>query len=171
MTSKSQVSSSADCLDKVASQVSNEESCNFVVDTSTFRKENLLDRVSFKKENFVESLHGGSEEYDSIICLSVTKWIHLNWGDDGLIKLFVKIWRLLRPGGIFVLEPQPWSSYKRNRLVSETAKMNFNDILIHPDRFRELLLDKIGFRSAETVTDSLSGTVAGFDRPIMVFVK
>lgn len=29
--------------------------------------------------------------------LSVTKWIHFNWGDDGLITLFVKIWRLLRP--------------------------------------------------------------------------
>lgn len=87
--------------------------------------------------------------------LSVTKWIHLNWGDDGLITLFVKIWRLLRPvsicisvcwtfkigrisvinrentqfyrsslflqGGIFIMEPQPWTSYKRNRLVSEVG--------------------------------------------------
>ena len=101
--------------------------------------------------------------------LSVTKWIHLNWGDDGLITLFTKIWRLLHPviithslvrekffssmninylftrahtwknactigyhvlsviwtaydhvqGGIFVLEPQPWESYEKNRKVSE----------------------------------------------------
>uniref|UniRef100_A0A453RPT0 RNA methyltransferase n=1 Tax=Aegilops tauschii subsp. strangulata TaxID=200361 RepID=A0A453RPT0_AEGTS len=51
--------------------------------------------------------------------LSVTKWIHLNWGDDGIITLFVKIWSLLRPGGIFIMEPQPWTSYRKNRLVSE----------------------------------------------------
>jgi hypothetical protein len=88
--------------------------------------------------------------------LSVTKWIHLNWGDDGIITLFVKIWSLLRPvyicvfgllgwawveplwseekltipcilsfgfscfqGGVFIMEPQPWISYKKNRSVSE----------------------------------------------------
>lgn len=29
--------------------------------------------------------------------LSVTKWVHLNWGDEGLITLFSKVWRLLLP--------------------------------------------------------------------------
>ena len=29
--------------------------------------------------------------------LSVTKWIHVNWGDDGLITLFAEIWKLLWP--------------------------------------------------------------------------
>ena len=32
-----------------------------------------------------------------VCSLSVTKWVHLNWGDDGLITLFSKIWRLLNP--------------------------------------------------------------------------
>lgn len=84
----------------------------------------------------------------SFLCsLSVTKWVHLNWGDDGLITLFSKIWRLLQPvtilwlnqvpiicfsyvqltvgfafqGGIFVMEPQPWKSYENNRRVSEVC--------------------------------------------------
>ncbi|KAG6655466.1 hypothetical protein CIPAW_05G218700 [Carya illinoinensis] len=32
-----------------------------------------------------------------LVVLSVTECIHLNWGDEGLITLFSKIWRLLHP--------------------------------------------------------------------------
>ncbi|PWA48312.1 hypothetical protein CTI12_AA492210 [Artemisia annua] len=57
----------------------------------------------------------------TILCLSVSKWIYLNWGDEGLITLFSKVWRLLQPGGVFILEPQPWKSYISNRQVSEST--------------------------------------------------
>ncbi|XP_042454208.1 probable RNA methyltransferase At5g51130 [Zingiber officinale] len=133
--------------------------------------EELFKRVSFRRENFVESLQGCTEKYDTILCLSVTKWVHLNWGDDGLITLFAKIWRLLRQGGMLILEAQPWSSYKRNRGVSQTAKSNFNSICLRPEGFREILLDKIGFKSADIITDSLSGAAVGFDRPVVMFCK
>ncbi len=53
------------------------------------------------------------EEYDAIICLSLTKWIHLNWGDAGIRRLFLRAFRALRPGGCLILEPQPWSSYQK----------------------------------------------------------
>lgn len=138
---------------------------------STSTEANIISRVSFKHENFVQDLHGCIEKYDTILCLSVAKWIHLNGNDDGLVLLFAKIWRLLRPGGVFVFEPQPWLSYKKNRCVSEKATENFRSILIYPHLFEEILLDKIGFRYVETITDSLSGTVAGFNRPIMAFIK
>jgi hypothetical protein len=55
--------------------------------------------------------------------------------------------------------------------IFQVAKENFNTILIHPDKFREILLDKIGFRSVEVVTDKLEGAVTGFDRPIEVYHK
>ncbi|KAJ4839882.1 hypothetical protein Tsubulata_003189 [Turnera subulata] len=125
----------------------------------------LSDVVSFQQENFVHT-RCPSESH-----LSVTKWIHLNWGDDGLITLFSKIWRLLHPGGILVLEPQPWKSYENNRLVSETTAMNFRTIAFYPADFQEILLDKIGFRSVEDITSSLSGSKAGFNRPIFAFRK
>uniref|UniRef100_A0A0E0AYB7 RNA methyltransferase n=1 Tax=Oryza glumipatula TaxID=40148 RepID=A0A0E0AYB7_9ORYZ len=149
---------SESCPEKVAPEISNG-------DISNGNHHDIFRVVSFRRENFVDSMCTSSEH------LSVTKWIHLNWGDDGIITLFVKIWRLLRPGGVFIMEPQPWTSYRRNRLVSEVAKENFNTILIHPDKFREILLDKIGFRSVEVVTDKLVGAVTGFDRPIEVYHK
>ncbi|XP_010482446.1 PREDICTED: probable RNA methyltransferase At5g51130 isoform X2 [Camelina sativa] len=127
--------------------------------------------VSFQKENFVLTRNLDENRYDTILCLSVTKWIHLNWGDDGLITLFSKIWRLLQPGGIFIMEPQPWKSYENNRRVSETTAMNYRKIVLRPDRFQEILLDKIGFRTVEDLTSSLSGASKGFDRQILAFQK
>nr|XP_016434913.1 PREDICTED: probable RNA methyltransferase At5g51130 [Nicotiana tabacum]XP_016434914.1 PREDICTED: probable RNA methyltransferase At5g51130 [Nicotiana tabacum]XP_016434915.1 PREDICTED: probable RNA methyltransferase At5g51130 [Nicotiana tabacum]XP_016434916.1 PREDICTED: probable RNA methyltransferase At5g51130 [Nicotiana tabacum]XP_016434917.1 PREDICTED: probable RNA methyltransferase At5g51130 [Nicotiana tabacum] len=88
----------------------------------------------------------GNTSYDTIICLSVTKWVQLNWGDEGLITLFSKVWRLLSPGGVFILEPQPWDSYYKKHLVSE-----------------------IGFRTAEAITCSASGD--GFKRPLLAIWK
>lgn len=43
---------------------------------------------------------------------SVLKWVHLNRGDAGLEALLAKFCHLLAPGGLLVLEPQPWKSYK-----------------------------------------------------------
>jgi len=34
--------------------------------------------------------------------LSVTKWIHLHHGDDGLLAFFSKMFEMLRPGGVLV---------------------------------------------------------------------
>ncbi|KAK1257346.1 putative RNA methyltransferase [Acorus gramineus] len=132
---------------------------------------NLLERVSFRKQNFVDKLQWLTEKYDTVVCFSVTKWIHLNWGDDGLIMLFTNIWRVLRPGGILVLEPQPWKSYQKNHQVSETATYNFHNILFPPDHFQDILLDKIGFRTVENITNALPGSVVGFDRPIFAYHK
>ncbi|KAK3210662.1 hypothetical protein Dsin_015368 [Dipteronia sinensis] len=132
----------------------------------------LSDIVSFRQENFVHSRHTPEKYYDTITCLSVSKWIHLNWGDDGLINSFANIWKLLRPGGTFVLEPQPWKSYEKNRRVSETTAINYSNIMFHPDQFQEILLDKIGFRRVEDISSGcLSGSKTGFDRPIFAFHK
>ncbi|KAM0884189.1 hypothetical protein ACQ4PT_031140 [Festuca glaucescens] len=135
-------STTQSCPEVVVSEMSNGN-------ISKHKQHDLFEIVSFRTDNFVQSTHRYSEQYDTIMCLSVTKWIHLNWGDDGIITLFVKIWSLLRP----------------------VARENFNDICIYPEKFREILLDKVGFRSVEVITDRLVGSVTGFDRPIEVYHK
>ncbi|CAF1899733.1 probable RNA methyltransferase At5g51130 [Brassica napus] len=144
---------------------------NGEIKTGNRETKDLFQIVSFQKENFVHTRNLDENRYDTILCLSVTKWIHLNWGDDGLITLFSKIWRLLNPGGIFVMEPQPWKSYEKNRRVSETTAMHHRTIVLRPEHFQEILLDKIGFRTVEDLTSSLSGVSKGFDRQILAFQK
>ncbi|KAG6431752.1 hypothetical protein SASPL_109835 [Salvia splendens] len=143
-----------------------------ISDSPHLPEKDLQKIVSFEKGNFVLNWHPpANKSYHAILCLSVTKWIHLNWGDDGVIKLFAKVWTLLQPGGVFIVEPQPWTSYYKNRLVSDTAAANYQNIQIPPEDFQDILLDKIGFRTVENITSSLSGSKSGFARPILAFWK
>ncbi|KAL0410627.1 UNVERIFIED_CONTAM: putative RNA methyltransferase [Sesamum latifolium] len=126
-----------------ASESLTEEKQNSSGDSPFPMEKDLLEIVSFQKGNFVQNWRPPENtSYHAILCLSVTKWIHLNWGDDGLITLFWRVWKLLQPGGIFIVEPQPWSSYYNNRFVSETAAANYKNIQIPPEDFQDVLLDK-----------------------------
>ncbi|GAB2292321.1 hypothetical protein Dimus_026568 [Dionaea muscipula] len=157
---------------KHAEHLSVNEDRNTIAVGHAADERSLLDIVSFRCENFIESrYHLPVDHYDTIVCLSVTKWVQLNWGDDGLINLFTKIWRLLHPGGILILEPQPWKSYCNNRLVTETTAINFQSIMFYPRDFQEILLDKIGFRMVENATFDARDPRPGFNRPLLVFCK
>ncbi|XP_067879741.1 7SK snRNA methylphosphate capping enzyme-like isoform X2 [Heterodontus francisci] len=117
--------------------------------------------VTFIQGNYVlekdELLDTQRPEYDVILCLSLTKWIHLNWGDEGLKRMFKRIYRHLRPGGIFILEPQPWTSYGKRRKLTETIYKNYYKIIFKPDQFTSYLLSpEVGFSSYELVGTPLS---------------
>lgn len=71
--------------------------------------------IRFSCQDFLQSEHYG---YDVVFCMSVTKWIHLNGGDAAILRLFSRIQKALRPGGILILEPQPFSSYARRKDLS-----------------------------------------------------
>ncbi|XP_019941487.1 7SK snRNA methylphosphate capping enzyme isoform X2 [Paralichthys olivaceus] len=145
-----------------------------LTETSTTRPGEFPANVSFIKANYVlESdnlLLTQRPEYDVILCLSVTKWVHLNWGDTGVKRLFKRVYRHLRPGGLFILEPQPWESYVRRRKLTDNITGNYNSIRLRPDQFSSYLTSEVGFTSFEHL-GTPKCSIKGFQRPIYLFHK
>ncbi|XP_030648764.1 7SK snRNA methylphosphate capping enzyme [Chanos chanos] len=135
---------------------------------------NFPANVFFVKGNYVlESdllLATQKEEYDVILCLSVSKWVHLNWGDAGLRRLFQRVYRHLRPGGLFILEPQPWTSYSKRKRLTDAIYKNYCSIRFKPEQFPSYLTSEVGFSSYELIGTPKSSS-QGFQRPIYVFHK
>jgi len=128
----------------------------------------LPDNYVLESDEFLEMVR---EEYDVIMALSVTKWIHLNWGDDGLKRFFQRTFRQLRPGGRLILEVQEFISYsKRAKILPEMLK-NYQEIIFKPEQFQDYLLSKeVGFEKFEELGVPQALT-KGYERPILVFKK
>ena len=90
-------------------------------------KKKFPENVEFRNENYVQDLEL-REKFDTIICFSTVKWIHLNFGDIGVKRLFLKIEKTLRPGGYFIFEPQDWKSYKSKKNLCPLFKENMTKI-------------------------------------------
>eukprot|EP00939_MAST-03C_sp_MAST-3C-sp1_P000199 g199.t1 len=129
--------------------------------------------VQFRCLNFVATdscMHGEEGTYDTVLCLSVSKWIHLNWGDEGIRRLFRKVYQLLVPGGRFLLEPQPWKSYRKKYKITERTKKNFYAIAMRPTEFKTFLTETVGFRRV-SLLGKPEGCVRGFRRAIYEYIK
>ncbi|KAG6968550.1 hypothetical protein JG688_00005749 [Phytophthora aleatoria] len=125
--------------------------------------------VVFKREDIVSDAHAG-KGYDFITCFSVTKWIHLFHGDEGIKKVFAKIYELLAPGGRLILEPQPWKSYHKRKFTSEVTAANYPKIQLRPKDFPKHLVESVGFRSCEFL-EVCQTSAKGFRRPVYVAQK
>ncbi|GJP74553.1 hypothetical protein CLOP_g5114 [Closterium sp. NIES-67] len=129
-------------------------------------------RVVFRCLNVVEA-DMPRDSADTVLCLSVTKWVHLNWGDAGLIALFANLFHMLRPGGFSFWSRSRGARTRRSTdslSRSQESREHYSSIKIFPAHFRQLLLDKIGFQRVEELTAAVP-TARGFDRPLFVYYK
>ncbi|EAA00336.4 AGAP012087-PA, partial [Anopheles gambiae str. PEST] len=140
------------------------------------RPENKFpNNVRFKTMNYVlkdeQMINFDTQQYDLILCLSVTKWIHLNYGDVGLKTAFKRMFNHLRPGGKLILEAQNWASYKKKKKLTETIFENYQKIEFFPKYFHDYLLSpEVGFSHSFPlgIPRHLS---KGFRRPIQLYIK
>ncbi|XP_057711664.1 7SK snRNA methylphosphate capping enzyme-like isoform X2 [Corythoichthys intestinalis] len=107
----------------------------------------------------------GQGRYDVILCLGVTKWVHLHAGDEGVTRLFRRAFRSLSPGGLFILEPQSWRRYGRSKKASATTYPRYKSLQVKPEHFTSFLTDNVGFSSYRRLTRT------GEKRPIYLFHK
>jgi 7SK snRNA methylphosphate capping enzyme len=129
--------------------------------------------ISFVTKNCLNSLHDQQETFDTILALSITKWIHLQKGDTALKKAFQNIVQHLNlgriffmtllkssivfAGGFFLLQPQSWESYKRNYTWMPHYKSKRHQIRFKPHHFdtylqKELHLTRVALWQDNTNT-------------------
>ncbi|RXW20598.1 hypothetical protein EST38_g5252 [Candolleomyces aberdarensis] len=112
--------------------------------------------------------------WDVVVAFSISKWIHLNKGDTGLLAFFHKVFRVLHAGGTFILEPQPWDSYAKAKRMDGRLKENARNLSLRPNlqkegeggekdgdeeeeklkSFEEVLVNEVGFKKLKRIEGS-----------------
>ncbi|KAJ5219848.1 hypothetical protein N7468_009052 [Penicillium chermesinum] len=123
---------------------------------------------TFEHFDFVDaSAYTGTAlgKFDVALLLSVTKWVHLNNGDAGMLRLFTHIHSILKDGGYLVVEPQPMSNYAKASKKNKELREMYKTIQMRPPFDAELTA--LGFESIMQVERDEEG----FARPVHVWKK
>ena len=109
--------------------------------------------------------------YDVVLLLKISLWIHMSYGDYGIAELFKKCHQLLRLGGLLVLEAQPWHKYfeKRKKHQPPSTKRNaLEQLKLTPDYFTQLLGQQ-GFEMQMSIAPRRG--VTDLRDPVLIFRK
>uniref|UniRef100_A0A7E4ZSM0 RNA methyltransferase n=1 Tax=Panagrellus redivivus TaxID=6233 RepID=A0A7E4ZSM0_PANRE len=147
---------------------------SLITDSEAPKSRQFPQNVWFRTQNYVpqfdEELEQTQPEFDVILALSITKWIHLNWGDDGMKKFFQRAFRNLRPGGRLIVEPQDFSSYWKRAKGVDEFRDTYKTITFKPEQFKDYLLKEVGFVDFEELPIPKAAS-KGFERPLQVYQK
>lgn len=168
---KSNVFTTIPNKDKQNNEIGKEEKERLGVQNTFCEK--FPNNVEFKTCDIVlEESFSNSVKFDCILLLSVCKWIHLNYGDDGLLNTFKKCFNMLNENGKLIIEPQTWESYKKKKRVTSRTKENYKNIKMKPDTFVDILLNDVGFSQVDTLSIQYPKKSSGFSqRSIYVLTK
>ncbi|GAA5903450.1 hypothetical protein JCM6882_006551 [Rhodosporidiobolus microsporus] len=118
-----------------------------------------------RPEWLAEFVQQQAEPFDVVTLFSVTKWLHLHNGDEGMERLYRSLYALLPPGGVVVIEPQEWDNYKRAVKKNKDLRETFKALKMRPPFEDEM---KVAGFSLETRIEREEG---GFSRPLLVWRK
>ncbi|EGD73956.1 hypothetical protein PTSG_05650 [Salpingoeca rosetta] len=106
--------------------------------------------------------------FDVILCLNVTKFVHLCYGDDGIRRMFRAMYELLKPGGRLIIQIQQWAAYQRDREKLPLYWHNATRISLRPAAFPKTLMNMGLLLEAQ---HSVLEGVRCHRRPMFVFYK
>ncbi|CAO3650289.1 unnamed protein product [Cunninghamella blakesleeana] len=135
----------------------------------TFKTNHFPFNISFKTGNWLE-MDTIENQYDIILAFSITKWIQLHNGDEGIKLFFQKIYKSLNDGGILVLEPQNFATYGKRAKLSKEMKEILENIKLRPEDYHDFLLKEIGFSEFKSF-GTTNADSKGFDRPLTLYFK
>ena len=119
----------------------------------------------FMRAGYWDTFPSDHGTYETILLLSITKWLHLHHGDAGLVGLFRSLFELLPLEGTLVVEPQEWQNYKRAVSKNTALKPVYKGLKMRPNFESEL--KGIGF----TLSRVIEREEGGFSRPLMIWTK
>ncbi len=134
---------------------------------------NCPQNLEFRQENFINDFKSSeikNEKYDVVFCLNTSKWIHINFGDNGIKLLFLNVYNQLKENGIFIFQFQNWKSYKKKKNLSKFINETINGIKLKPEKFEEYLLSMYNLKLLKKITLP-NNSKKIYDRPIFIFQK
>lgn len=116
-----------------------------------------------------ELIRSDTRGYTMILALSLTKWIHIQQSDSGLVRFFARIACTLLPEGLLFLERQEWRSYHSAKNLDPTIKRKIKTLQMRPEGDFDWILESVGLRLVEQEIGR--GVGVGFVRTLQVFRK
>jgi len=165
---------------EVATTYKAKEVLGIDIDSGLVRRANAgvgnISNLQFEVLDMLKWPKKDGKKFDVALCLSLTKWIHLNNGDTGLLRLFDKLNGCLKIGGLLIFEPQPWPSYKKAKRNSDIMTLNYRMLRIKPESFVRVLMGRFGFKLKKHLAHRdkmkvLSNQNVGFSRPLYLLKK